>query len=325
MRHHCWRIQIVAAAVLASVITAGCSSASGTAAGGLEKPDLVVAAVPALDSAGVYIAEQRGLFAAQGLHVKIVPAISSADVIKAQLAGQYDVSSGAYPSYIAANATQHADLRVIAAGSDMAPTCQEVMVTEGSKINKIRDLEGKTIGVNALNNIGTLLIDTLLTDNAVPPADVTFKVIPFPLMAHALTTHQVDAAWLPEPFITEAEESIGAQPLADANQGAAESLPIAGYVVTQTWLRKYPKTAAAFQRAILQAQTIANTNAGAVQSAMTAVGGVPRRIAATATPPSFPLDDNAALLARVASLMLQFNMLPQAYDVNQMIVRTMGS
>ncbi len=320
MRHLSWCTQITVAAVLAGALGTGCSAAAGPAAGQLEKPDLVVAAVPALDSAGVYIAQQRGLFTAQGLHVKIVPAISSSDVIKAQLAGQYDISSGAYPSYIAANAMEHANLRVLAAGSDMAPTCQEIMVTAGSKINKVRDLEGKTIGVNALNNIGTLLIDSLLTDNAVPPSDVTFKVIPFPLMAHALTTHQVDAAWLPEPFITEAEESIGAQPLADANQGAAESLPIAGYVVTQTWLNKYPKTAAAFRRAIEQAQAIANTNAGAVQSAMAAYGGVSKMIAATATAPSFPLDDNAALLQRVASLMLQFNMLPQAYNVNQMIV-----
>jgi ABC-type nitrate/sulfonate/bicarbonate transport system substrate-binding protein len=56
--------------------TAGCSS--GGSGGGspqlkLEKTDIVVNAFPAIDSAGLYIAQNQGLFAAQSLHVTIVP------------------------------------------------------------------------------------------------------------------------------------------------------------------------------------------------------------------------------------------------------------
>ena len=40
-----------------------------TAPPGVEKPDLTVATVPTLDNAGLYVAQQRGLFAAEGLHV----------------------------------------------------------------------------------------------------------------------------------------------------------------------------------------------------------------------------------------------------------------
>ena len=97
--------RISAAAAVMALLATGCASADGSAApSGLEKTNLVVAAVPAADSAGVYIAEQDGLFAAVGLHVKIVPAISSETVIKDQLEGQYDVTAGAYPSYILADA-----------------------------------------------------------------------------------------------------------------------------------------------------------------------------------------------------------------------------
>jgi NitT/TauT family transport system substrate-binding protein len=321
MKRPFFRMAVVAAAAMtAALLAAGCGPGGGSAsAGGVEKPDLTIAAVPALDSAGVYIAQQRRLFAAQGLHVTIVPAISSATVIAGQLAGKYDVTLGAYPSYILADATQRANLRILAAASDMGPLTQEVLVPAGSKIQSVAQLSGKKIGVNALNNVGTLLVSSMLSDNGVSPSSVHFVAIPFPLMAAALKSGQVDAAWLPEPFITGAEESIGAVTIADADQGAAQGLPIAGYIVTQSWENKYPKTAAAFRRAILAAQAIANTNLAAVQSGMATYGGVSRATAAIAAAPTFPLTANQALLQRVADLMEQFGMTTQDYNVARML------
>ena len=320
MVHPLTRKSVLGMVAVAAVLAAACSSGGGhQAVAGVEKPDLTVAAVPALDSAGLYIAQQRGLFAAQGLHVTIVPAISSATVIAAQQAGKYDVTSGAYVAYMLADAQQHANLRIIAPGSNMAPLTQEVMVPPGSPIQHVRELKGKKIGVNALNNVGTLLISSLLTDNGVPPSDVTFVAIPFPAMAAALKAHQVDAAWLPEPFITGAEESMGATALADVDQGATQSIPVSGYIVTQSWLNKYPKTAAAFRRAILEAQAIANTSLAAVQDGMVAYGGVSLTTAQIAAAPTFPLQTNEPLLQRIAGLMEQFGMTQQIFNVKQMI------
>jgi NitT/TauT family transport system substrate-binding protein len=305
----------------AALLAAACSGSGGGSAApaGLEKTNLTVAAVPALDSAGLYIAEQRGLFAAQGLHVTIVPAGSSTSIITGQLASKYDVTEGAYVAYMLADARQNANLKVLAPASDMAPLTQEVMVPPGSPIQTVAQLKGKTIGLNALNNVGQVLVSSLLTDNGVSPSDVHFVAIPFSAMANALKTHQVDAAWLPEPFITGAEESIGATTLADVDQGATQSLPIAGYIVTQSWLDKYPKTAAAFRRAILEAQSIANTNLAAVQDGMVAYGGVSRTTAQIAAAPTFPLGTNQPLLQRIASLMEQFGMTQQIFNAGQMI------
>jgi NitT/TauT family transport system substrate-binding protein len=314
------RLRLVGAISVAALIAAACSGGGGTAApAGLEKTNLTVAAVPALDSAGLYIAQQRGLFAAEGLHVTIVPAISSATVIAAQLAGKYDVTAGAYVAYMIADSVQHANLRVLAPASTMAPLTQEVMVPAGSPIQTVGDLKHKKIGVNALNNIGTLLVSSLLADNGVPPNDVTFVPIPFPAMAAALKAHTVDAAWLPEPFITGAEESIGATSLADVDQGATQNLPVSGYIATQPWLDKYPNTAAAFRRAVLRAQSIANSNLAAVQSGMVAYGGASRTTAQIAADPTYPLRSNPALLQRIAQLMEQFGLTQQVFNAPSMV------
>lgn len=70
------------AALLATAATLvfanGCAASDSTeAAPSVEKPDLNVAVVPALDSAGFFVALYEGLFAEEGLHVNFIPATSS--------------------------------------------------------------------------------------------------------------------------------------------------------------------------------------------------------------------------------------------------------
>jgi NitT/TauT family transport system substrate-binding protein len=138
---HIWRSPLIAVGAVAGLLIAGCSgggNGSGSGSSGpLEKTKLVIAAVPATDSAGLYIAQERGMFAAAGLQVQIRPAISSADVIKAQAQGSYDISSGAYPSYIAADA-RGANFRVLVAGSTMGPATQEIMVARSTQLPSSR-------------------------------------------------------------------------------------------------------------------------------------------------------------------------------------------
>lgn len=319
MRLFAW-ISRVGALSAVAMLAAACGSGGRAATpAGVEKPDLTVAAVPSFDSAGLYVAQERGLFAAEGLHVTIVPAVSSSTVIAGQLAGKYDVTVGAYPGYILADALHDADLRILAPASNMAPLTLEVMVPPGSPIQSVSELKGKRIGVNALNNIGTLLVSALLSNYGISQSEVHFVPIPFPKMAAALSAHKVDAAWLSEPFVTGAEESVGALALADADQGVATGLPVSGFAVTQSWLDKYPRTAAAFRRAILKAQGIANTSLAVVQNAMVAYAGVSRATAQIAAIPSYPLQTNAPLLQRIANLMEQFGMTTQEFNVSQMI------
>jgi NitT/TauT family transport system substrate-binding protein len=316
------RIRVLCVAAAAALLAAGCSGSGGSSSvGPLEKTNLVVAAVPAMDSAGLYIAQQRGYFAQEGLHVTIEPAISSADVIKKQLAGTYDITAGAYPSYILADEAQHANLKVLVAGSTMAPNVQEVVVPPNSKITKMSQLAGKTVTLNALKNIGQLLVTSMLQDNAVATGTVKFNVQPFPAMGPLLAEHKLTAAWLPEPFISEFEEKYGVEPLADANQGAAESLPIEGYVVTQSWLNKNPHTAEAFKIAMEKAQAVAATNLDEVQKAMTAFAQVPKLAASVLPSPGFPTDTEAGPLQRVITLMVNYNLMSQGYNAANLIAK----
>jgi NitT/TauT family transport system substrate-binding protein len=113
------------ATVMALALTAGCSSRGAAAnAPAVEKPNLNVAVVPALDSAGFFVALYQGLFKAQGLNVHFVPATSSETVIAGQAKGTYDITGGNYVSYIQAQQRGEADLKIFAEGSVMEPGAQ---------------------------------------------------------------------------------------------------------------------------------------------------------------------------------------------------------
>jgi NitT/TauT family transport system substrate-binding protein len=318
--HARFRRTLTVVALAGALLAAGCSSngGSGAAAGPPEKPSIVVASVPTGDAAGLFIAEQRGFFAAHGLSVKIVPVISGADAISAQLSGKYDITFGNYVSYIQA-AAKGAPLHVLAAGSVMGPAVQMIMAGPNSPITGVQQLVGRKVAVNVTGNIGTLLIDSVLTSAAVPAtAKVTLVPMPFPAMAQALKAGKVDAAWMPEPFVTQAESAVGAEPLADANAGLTQNLPIGGYIVTNSWMQKNPRTAAAFVAALREGQQVATTDGTAIAKALIAYAHVPAGTAAIEQSPVYPLTVDPAAIQRIADLMLRFGLIPHGFSTRAM-------
>ena len=268
-------VPLITAAIMALAAgcsTAGSNAASTTAAYQPEEPDITVAAIPAVDLVGLYIAQDDGLFAQQGLHVTIEKIPSSQAIIADQLKGQVDITPEA-TSLISRRRRRGPG----SASSprrpcwDLAPARWSSARTRPSRPSA--GLAGRKIGVNGTNSIGTLLVSALLAENGVSPRKVDFVTDQegFPSMPGQLRDGAWAAAFLAEPYITVAGEEYGEQVLADLDQGATLNFPIDGYVATQAWAQKYPKTAAAFVRAIEEGQTIANSDAAAVQAAMAQV------------------------------------------------------
>jgi len=292
----------------------------------LEKTGLTVGAVPVADEAGLYIAQDEGLFAAEGLHVTIDPIVSSADATQGQNDGKFDITAGNAVSYVQAQVTRQSDLEIVAEGSLMQPGNQALYTLPGSRITDEADLKGARIGVNVLNNIGTLLISVMLREYGISPGQVHFVAINFPEMGQALKRHVIDAAWLPEPFGSADAASMGLAELCDLNQGATQGFPVGWYVVTKAWAKKYPRTLAAFLDALRQGQEIADTQRTAVELAMEKLPSpytVPPMIASVMSLETYPLNIAPGIdlsrVQRVANEMYQFRMLSQPFKVSSML------
>ena len=323
---------LTASAVAVTLLAAGCSSggSGGGASLPLEKTNIVVDAFPAIDSAGLYIAQTQGLFAKQGLHVTIVPTPkippSTQDLINGQEQGKYDITAGDYVTYVDNQlgiGVARADLRIIAEASFLQPNVLTLLVKGGSGISSVGQLKNKTVSVNAPDDIGTLLIDSLLVAHGIAPRQVRFTNVSFPGVATALTTANspVSASFAPEPFVSLDEAGAGLQELADLDQGSTQDFPIQGYAVTAAWAQKYPNTLKAFTTALAQGQQIADTDRAAVESAIEQYLPIPKQTAAFISLPTFPLGVDPVRLQRVVNAMIRFGLLPKGttFNVNSMI------
>lgn len=338
---------IAAAAAVITLLAAGCGSAATSSdtttttlaqVSGLEKTTLNVAAVPAMDSAGFFVALHEGLFKQEGLTVNYTPAVSSDTVIAGQLKGQYDITAGNYVSYIEAQATGETmsagGLDIIDEGSVMEAGSQVILALPGSHISSLSQLEGKYVAVNAPQNIDQLLLDSTLADQGISPKTVHVDAgVPFPSMLTALQhgsydlngrTVPVDAVVVPEPFASQIEETLGAITVADMDQGATTEFPIEGFVVTKNWAKANPNTLQAFVNALNAGQNISDSDRAAVESAFETLNGpqngqVTNVIASIMALNTYPIGVDETRIQRVANVMQQFGVLSKSFDVAKMI------
>ena len=322
------------------VALAACSSGGSDIATGPapEQPAIVIDAVPTADAAGLYIAQDDGYFAQQGLTVKIVP-INGGEYGMGDLqTGKAQLIEGNYVSFILAQVagkfaapnpgnptqtepTRPLDMRLIADSSQMQAGNQGLYVLPSSPYKSVPALVKAhvAVGVNTLHNIGSVFLGSLLASygDKVNALGQVPEILP--LMPELLEQHKISAAWLPEPYGTEAEQNYGAVQLADFDQGSLENFPIGTVVGTRSWVASHPNTIAAFLRAYKQGQQVADTNRSAVEAALVRHTGVTKELAATMTLDTYPLAMDVPVMQRVADAMYEFRVITHPYDITQMI------
>src|SRR5215470_5311701 len=154
-------------------VLAACSSGGGAAGGPPpEQSTIVVDAVPTADAAGLYIAQDKGYFAQQGLTVKIHTVLGGEPGMAEVQSGKAQLLEGNYVSFLLAQTAgkyhgKPIDLRIVANASQMQPGNQGLYVMPGSKFKTVADVTRyhARIGINTPNNIGQVLLGSLFKEN----------------------------------------------------------------------------------------------------------------------------------------------------------------
>ena len=320
MRRFRSRPALLTSLLLTVALIAGCGGSKTTNANGLEKQTVVVASLPLVDAAGVHIAVKQKFFEAEGLHVQIKPVAQSIQALPALKTGQVDVISGGnYVTFLQAYEQGTLKLRILADAASEASRFMAVLVMPNSPVKQPKDLEGKTVAVNILNNIQSLTLNEILKANNVDPTKVKYRAVPFPQMGAALQKGQVDAVHTGEPFGTDFQRKLGARMVVDGGGTPVTDLPVSGYLTTQDFVDKYPKTAAAFQRAIQKAQQLATGDRKKVEEILPGYAHVDAQTASVLSLPGYPTSLNPTRLQRLPDLMLQDGLLKKKIDMKDLI------
>jgi NitT/TauT family transport system substrate-binding protein len=336
------RLGYCLAAGIPVIVLAACAGAGGSSGASGPPPEvssIVLDTVPTGDTAGIYIAQDDGYFARQGLSVKIVP-VGGAEYGMGDLqTGRAQLIEGNYVSFILAQTagrfaapdpakagttepSRPISMRIVADTSQLQPGNQALYVLPGAPYKTVQDLvrDHATVGVNALHNIGTLLLGSLLASfgekvNAVRQVPESLSQLP-----RLLAQHKVSAVWLPEPLGTVAEQEYGATALADFDQGSLQDFPIGTVAGSTSWVRSHPNTVAAFLRAMEQGQQKADTDRAAVEQALVKNGVAPSaEIAATMSFPTYPLVMDLPVMQRVPDAMYEFGLIGERYNIAGMV------
>ncbi|MGO2110784.1 MAG: ABC transporter substrate-binding protein [Pseudoclavibacter sp.] len=221
------RALAASAAGLLALGLVACSDAGG----GDGAQDLTLGVIPVTDIGPVFMAQRDGAFDEAGFTVTLQQAGSSTEIIQAMQSGQvqigYGGSTGAFQAV-----ENGVDLVVIAAASatpdDPEQGINDLLVTADSDLESAKDLEGKTVAVNAPGGYTQLLADIAITEDGGDPSKVDYVQMGVPDQPAALLSGAIDAFVAGEPFGTTGREDHGFRTLANPFTALSDHAVVAG-------------------------------------------------------------------------------------------------
>jgi NitT/TauT family transport system substrate-binding protein len=296
------------AAVATMLTVASCSLLNGTstsdsAQGVVEKSPVRIGILATVDNAPVRLAETRGIFQRHGLGVEVKVLGSGPDALNEVKAGTLDICLINYVSFFEAAATGAVDAQVVADAYQATPDSVALVAKPEAGIREPRDLVGKKISVHSIGNINELLLRELLKGNGLDPNSASYLGVKFPEIQAALKTNVIDAGVLVEPYITRAGQELGAKPVLRLIDGPTADMPLSGYVAMKEFTQANPKTVAAFQLAMKEANALAEKDRSALGEVLPELTKVPAESVSSLSLGRFPTSLDPTRLQRVIDLM----------------------
>jgi len=278
---------------------------------------LSIAVIPIADCAPIYLGKAKGFFAKQNLEIELSTQGGGAAIIPGVLSGQLQFGFSNVPSLLIA---QTKGLKFIGIAPGVASTgisgkdfCA-TLVPADSPIKNAKDLSGKTVAVNNLNNIGQVAIRAGVKAAGGDPNSVKYIEVPFPDMPAALADHRIEAGWMVEPFVTIAL-SRGNRVVDWPFVAIAPKAEIAVYFASAQYADANPDIVKRFKAAISESLAYADGHADEVRQIIPTYTRISADIAAKIILPIWPPQFNRVSAQAMADDMLASGLITKKADV----------
>jgi NitT/TauT family transport system substrate-binding protein len=319
MRH---TMRITAAAALGALAIAACGGGSGegssSSGSGGGPTTLHVQETAGVPSAFVAFGIAKGFFDKQRLKIDLQASQGGATTVPALVSGKIQVAGSNVVSLLIA-ASKGLPVEAIAPGTSAHGAGQKdfgaLMVAKAGPIRDVRQLAGKTVAVNTLNNIAEVVVKASLQKAGVDPAQVKLREIDFPEMAPALAKHDVDAAFLIEPFVTIARKA--GDRIVDYSYVTTEpNLQVGAYAVSRKFAQQNPDAVTRYRAAVGATATYLMAHQDEFRSFLAKQAKTPPKLARTIELPTFTTKLNTASMQRTAGLVQKFGLVKDQVKVD---------
>ena len=168
------------------------------------------ASVGGLTDAGLYLAEELGFFAQARLAVTLKRMASAPDLITALATDQLEVAGISITPGLFSAVQQGIEIRIVGDKQSVRPgfaATRLVIRTDLAQAtipDSVRGLKGRNVAVTARGSSSFYNLVTVLEANGLRLEDVKITQLAFQQMVPALASRAVDAAYILEPFLSQA-------------------------------------------------------------------------------------------------------------------------
>ncbi|MEU9167513.1 ABC transporter substrate-binding protein [Streptomyces sp. NPDC048420] len=303
------RILGLVAAVVTVATAAGCGSSSpgsggSSASGGSKTTKVTVGIIPIVDVAPLYLGQKKGFFAERGIDLKMELAQGGAAIVPGVVSGQFQFGFSNVTSLMIAE-TKGVPIKSVVNGvatnGKVGADVTGVAVKKDSPIKSAKDLAGKTVAVNTLQNIGDTTVRESVRKAGGDPSKVKFLEMPFDQMPAALDGGQVDAAWMGEPALTIAKGQ-GARVVASPFAETDPKLTAATYFAATKLTKENPDLVNKFTEAMTESLKYASEHPDEARQILTTYTKIDGEVLKKLTLPSWPAAVDMASLQKLAAL-----------------------
>jgi NitT/TauT family transport system substrate-binding protein len=311
------------AALLCAALVAGCGgddeSSSGGGGGGITK--VKVGVLPIANAAPLYIARDQGYFKEEGIEIEPALAQGGSELVTALVSGDDQFAFLGWVPVIVGKA-KGLPIKAIANADNGAESPEKewqiIMSAKSSDIRGPKDLEGKTIALNALRGVGEVTVKAAMEAEGADPDSVKFIEIPFPEMPAALEKGRVDAIWAPEPFLTQVLGAGGHEVL-PVYQSLGPLFPNGAYATTDKYLAENKDVVEGFARAINKGLKYATDNPDAARKSITTFTKIPPDVVGKIRLPLWPREIDKEQLTDLIGYTQKYGVIEKTFPVQDMI------
>ncbi len=319
---------LMAALALAAGTLAACGGGgeekaqpSGGGAKAAKPATLKVGVIPIADVAPLYLGVKKGFFSKRQLTIQPQLAEGGAAIVPAVVSGDFQIGFSNTISLLIA-ASKNLPVQIISqgvlGGTDAQHPWADLLVLKSGPIKTGKDLEGKTIAVNTLNNICEVTIKASLEKEGVDVTKLKFTEVPFPDMNAALEAKRVDGACVVEPFVSQgkAGKAKGIDPF---YINTAPDLTVATYFASKDFIAKNGDVVDRFVAAIKESLDYAQQHPDEVRQVLLEYTQIPKAAAKAINLPVWRADLNRPTIEQLSALSKKYGLIKEQPNLDELI------
>jgi NitT/TauT family transport system substrate-binding protein len=321
---------MLAGAAAVGLALTGCGQ--GSPSGSTASPDeavageltkVVVGVLPIAPVSAIQYGVDKGIFEKNGLDIEFQTASSGGAMLPAVSTNSINIGIG-NPLAVFVAVDKGLDMKFVSGFSNAKAEGNDVtavIVKKDSGINSWKDLEGKSVSVNAVNSMGDLTIKEAVARDGGDPKAVKFAEVAFPDAPAQLERGNIDAAWVTEPFVAKALADTNNKLLGYNYQELIPGLPTMVAFTSGKYAADNPEAIAAFKTALGESMDAVKSDDAGVRKSLAEYLKIPQPAADSLNMEEFSAGIRTDQLKEFGTLMTKYEYVAKEPDLDAILIK----